>query len=262
MPYADRNGVRFFYTEAGAGDPPLLFVHGWCCDSSHWRRQLPAFRRKHHVVAVDLRGHGRSDKPQQDYTMDAFAEDLEWLIGELELQRPVVIGHSMGGVIALRLAGRRKRALSGVVIVDSPIFPKFDRPGRQQLYAFFRALDGPMFRAAARQVIEENLFIPASPPELRKRITEGMLKTRQHVVSSAFRHMWGDNMALAKRVNVPSLFVDADRDLEELKRIQRAVKGIKIGRTVGAGHFNMLETPDQFNAMLRTFLDQLGSGRA
>jgi pimeloyl-ACP methyl ester carboxylesterase len=257
MPYANRNGVRLFYTEAGAGDPPLLFVHGWCCDSTFWRRQLPSFRRKHRVVAVDLRGHGRSGKPEQAYTMDLFCQDLEWLIGELGLRRPVIVGHSMGGIVALRLAGRRKRALPGVVIVDAPIFPMIDRPVRRQLIA---ALESPMFRAAARQVIEQNLFIPASPPALRRRITNIMLRTPQYVMSSAFRNLWADNKALAKNVNVPSLFVDAGRDLEELKRIKRAVKGIQIGRTVGAGHFNMLETPDQFNGMLRTFLDQLESG--
>ncbi len=255
MPYADRNGVRLFYTDAGAGDPPLLLVHGWCCDSSHWKRQLPAFRREHRIVTIDLRGHGKSSKPRQDYTMDGFCEDLEWLMGKLSLRRPVVVGHSMGGVIAMRLAGRRRRALSGLVIVDSPVFPKLDR---KQLNEIFRTLEGPGFRRAARQIIDENFFIPTSPPGLRRRLTGALLRTPQHVMSSAFRNLWVDNKALGKRVNVPSMFVDAAHPLDELERIQRAVKGIQIGRTVGAGHFNMMEAPDQFNGMLRAFLDQLG----
>jgi len=259
MAFANRNGVRLFYANEGKGDPPLLFVHGWCCDHTHWRRQLPAFRRDHRVVAVDLRGHGSSSKPEQDYTMDAFCQDLEWLIGKIGLQRPVVIGHSMGGVIALRLAGRRKRALSGVVIVDSPIFPKFDRTGRQQLNTTLTALKGPSYRAAARQIIDENFFTAASPPALRRRLTTKLMRTPQHVMSSALHNLWVDNKALGKRVNVPSLFIDAVHSLAELERIQRAVKGIQIGRTVGAGHFNMMEAPDQFNGMLRAFLGQLGS---
>ena len=257
MPYADRNGTQLFYTDEGTGDPALLFVHGWCCDTSYWKPQVRAFRRRHRVVAVDLRGHGRSGKPEQDYTMDAFASDLEWLMGQVDLRRPVVIGHSMGGVIALRLAGRRKRAISGAVIVDSPIFPKFDRTGRQQLSQIFAALESPVFHVAARQVIEGNLFIPTSPPALRERITSAMLRTPQHVMTSAFRNLWVDNKALGRRVNAPSLFIDATHPLEELERIERAVNGIQIGRTVGAGHFNMLEAPDQFNAMLRAFLDRL-----
>jgi pimeloyl-ACP methyl ester carboxylesterase len=259
VPYADRNGTQLFYTDEGTGDPALLFVHGWCCDTSYWKPQVRAFRRRHRVVAVDLRGHGRSDKPEQDYTMDAFASDLEWLMGQLDLRRPVVIGHSMGGVIALRLAGRRKRAVSGAVIVDSPIFPKFDRAGRQQLSQIFAALESPVFRVAARQVIEGNLFIPTSPPALRERITSAMLRTPQHVMTSAFRNLWVDNKALGANVRVPSLFIDAGRPLEELGRIQKAVPGIQIARTAGAGHFLQLEAPEQCTAMLQTFIDQLGT---
>lgn len=258
MPFATRRGVRLYYTDSGSGDPLLVFVHGWCCDSTHWKAQVSAFRRSHRIVTVDLRGHGRSDKPAQDYTIDCFAEDLEWLMAELDLRKPVVIGHSMGGVIALRLAGRRKLAISGAVIIDSPIYPKFDRAGRQQLSQIFAALDGPQYLQAARMVIEQNLFIPASsPPALRRRITDAMLRAPQHVMTSAFRNLWVDNKALGANIRAPSLFIDAGRPFEELERIQKAVPAIQIGRTVGAGHFNMMEAPEQVNAMLRTFLDGL-----
>ena len=95
--FATRNGVRLAYADTGAGDPPLLFLHGWCCDHTHWRGQVPEFARSNRVVTVDLRGHGASDKPDEDYTIAGFVDDLAWLITETELQRPVVIGHSMGG---------------------------------------------------------------------------------------------------------------------------------------------------------------------
>jgi pimeloyl-ACP methyl ester carboxylesterase len=261
MPYANRNGVRLFYTNEGKGSPPLLFVHGWCCDSTHWRRQLSAFRREHRVVAVDLRGHGSSSKPEQDYTMDAFCQDLEWLIGKLGLRRPVVVGHSMGGIIALRLAGRRKRALSGVVVVDSPVFPKFNRAGREQLRAQLAAISSPAYRATARQVIDD-FFIPTSPPALRRRLTRQLMRTPQHVMASAAGNLWVDNKTLGKRVNVPSMFIDATHTIEDLERVRKAVKGIQIGRTIGAGHFNMIEAPDQVNSMLRAFLGQIERRRA
>ncbi len=257
MPYTTRDGVRLFYTDSGSGDPPLIFVHGWCCDWSHWRRQLPAFRRKHRAVAVDLRGHGHSSKPKQDYTMDGFAEDLEWLIGDLGLRKPVVIGHSMGGVIALRLAGRGNRDIAGLVIVDSPIFSVLPQ---EQLDTFVQALEGPTYRDVARAFIDARLFHPGSPKALRKHVTDAMADAPQHVMASAMRDLLVDNTDLAKNVNVPSLFIDAGRSLEELQRIEAGIPGIRIGRTVGAGHFNMLEAPEQFNGMLRKFLDQLGSG--
>jgi pimeloyl-ACP methyl ester carboxylesterase len=58
-----RDGVALFYDEAGGGELPLVFVHGWCCDHTYFAPQFEHFRRKHRVVAVDLRGHGQSDKP-------------------------------------------------------------------------------------------------------------------------------------------------------------------------------------------------------
>src|SRR3990170_4498714 len=98
---ATRDGVNLRYLDTGSGDRPLVFIHGWCCDHTYWRDQTTEFARRHRVIAVDLRGHGQSDKPDQDYTIGGFADDVAWLIRRLDLDRPVLVGHSMGGVIAL-----------------------------------------------------------------------------------------------------------------------------------------------------------------
>ncbi len=107
MPYATRDGVKLFYTDTGAGDPALFFIHGWCCSHTDWRQQVAAFRRRHRIVTVDLLGHGRSSAPVNDYSMEIFCRDLEWLMRELDVRRPLVVGHSMGGLIALHLGARR-----------------------------------------------------------------------------------------------------------------------------------------------------------
>ena len=261
MPYSIRDGVRLFYTDSGLGDAPLLFVHGWCCDHTYWRRQVPAFRRRHRVVSVDLRGHGRSSKPRQEYTIEGFCRDLEWLMGELSLRRPVVVGHSMGGVIALHLGARRRRAVSGVVIVDSPIFPKLTRQLRRHLDAFISALEGPAYRQAARGFIDDFLFLPTSPKSLRERVRARMVAAPQHVMASAMRNLWIDNQAAAAALKVPALLVSAGGGLTDYQRLSRTIPALQIGRTVGVGHFLQLEAADQFNAMLRAFIEQLGSAR-
>src|SRR3712207_692755 len=102
-----RDRVTLFYKEKGAGKPPILLVHGWCCDHSYFAPQFGHFaNRGHRVVAVDLRGHGRNDKPRQRYAMQAFADDLAWICDRVELEKPVVVGHSMGGIVAFDLAAR------------------------------------------------------------------------------------------------------------------------------------------------------------
>ena len=73
-----RDGITLFFEEAKGLKRPILFVHGWCCDHSFFAPQFEHFAHEgHHVVAVDLRGHGQSDKPHEDYTMQLFADDLD-----------------------------------------------------------------------------------------------------------------------------------------------------------------------------------------
>ena len=257
MAYAVRDGVRLFYTDQGAGDPPLLFVHGWCCDHTHWRAQLPAFQRAHRVVAVDLRGHGKSDKPEQDYTLAAFCGDLEWLMQELDVRAPVVIGHSMGGLIALLLAKRKRRDLRAIVLVDAPLHIAMDE---QTAAGLLEGLAGPAYRQTALALID-TFFRPTSPPALRAELTERMLQTPQRVLATALQSVAAEMRPAPRKLDIPALFIDAGRTFEELQRIEQTVPGIEIARTNGAGHFNMIEAPAQVNAMLQTFLDQLGSQR-
>src|SRR5215210_7952534 len=79
------------------------------------------FRRKHRVVAVDLRGHGQSDKPHQSYTMAAFTDDLAWMCDQLGIEKPVVIVHSMGGIVAFDLACRYPTLPSAIVMLYAAV---------------------------------------------------------------------------------------------------------------------------------------------
>jgi pimeloyl-ACP methyl ester carboxylesterase len=100
MQFLSRDGVRLGYEEQGSGSPPMLLVHGWSCDHTHFAPQAEHFSKRHRVILVDLRGHGASDTPDQEYTMAGFADDLAFLCEQIGVDRPVVVGHSMGGVIA------------------------------------------------------------------------------------------------------------------------------------------------------------------
>lgn len=127
---ADSSGVsaatgptaKLFYTEAGTGRNVML-LHGWTCDSHDWSWQLPALESKYRVVAVDLRGHGRSEvMGAGQYTPDHYLADIEALIAtKYPGQSFIVIGHSMGAQIAARLASRRPDLVSAVVSVDGSL---------------------------------------------------------------------------------------------------------------------------------------------
>jgi pimeloyl-ACP methyl ester carboxylesterase len=142
-----RDEVALVYNDVGAGDAaPLLFVDGWGCNHTHFAPQQAAFGTQRRTVAVDLRGHGASDAPLQEYTVAGFADDLAWQCRELELVKPIVVGHSMGGTIALELAAKHPDLLSAVVLIDSVLFPS---PSKLDFYrSVAEALQGAGYRPA------------------------------------------------------------------------------------------------------------------
>jgi pimeloyl-ACP methyl ester carboxylesterase len=248
-----RDGVRLCYDEAGSGGPPLLFVHGWCCDHTYFAPQFEHFRRTHRVIAVDLRGHGASDKPVQEYDMAAFADDVVWVCRQLRLEKPVVVGHSMGGLVAMVLAGRFPDVPAAAACIDSPVL--LPAAVVETLQPFIAALRGPDFREAQQQFVAERLFITGDDPARKARIIDGMSSAPQHVMASAFEHLFSfDHAAAAAACNLPWLLIDAGQGLDNTLQLRELCPRVSFGQTVGAGHFNQLEVPDQVNAMLERFL--------
>ena len=116
------NETRLAYEDRGAGDPAFVFVHGWTCDRSFFAPQAEHFARQHRVVSIDLRGHGESDKPQGQYPIAAYADDIAYLIQQLGLGRAVAVGHSMGGMIVLQLAAAHPGRVAAIVMLDPAPF--------------------------------------------------------------------------------------------------------------------------------------------
>ena len=114
------NDVTFSVDIAGSG-PPLVFIHGWTMSGRFFRRQLEGLSDRFTVVIPDLRGHGRSEKVSRGHTVPQYAADLRAILAERGVQRPVLIGWSMGAMVGyeyLRCYGRD--SVAGLVIVDQP----------------------------------------------------------------------------------------------------------------------------------------------
>jgi pimeloyl-ACP methyl ester carboxylesterase len=254
MPFADYKGMRVFYEDSGAGDPPMLLVHG-IGNHTHFAAQLDYFSRWHHVVAPDLPGFGQSDAPQREYSIAAFADDVAWLCDELELQGPVIVGHSMAGAIALALAAARPDLPSAIVLIDPiPIVPV---PALQaQRAQLVEALAGPAYREAFRAFAQARMFRPTDNPRLRARIVDDMCATPRHVLVPTFASLsqWrGEDSAV--HVSVPVLLITAGDGLPaDMARTRELLPQLEIGRAVGVGHFAHALAPDQINAMIAQFL--------
>lgn len=249
------DGVTLRYEEAGSGDPPLLFVHGWCCNHSYWRDQIPAFSGDHRVVAVDLRGHGESDKPDQDYTINGFADDVAWLIGEAGLQRPVVIGHSMGGVIALKLARSNSRLARAVVMIDSPLAPLPDnlQPVAQQVFA---GLQSPAYAGVAAGFVRMQMFNADSPEGLVEEVVSGMASGPQRVMHTALMSTISADAAPPGGIPVPAMYIRAATQYASEDELIDRYPGLKVV-TVDCAHFVQMERPEETNRLIEEFLGGL-----
>ena len=248
-----RDGVALAYEEAGQGDPTLLLVHCWTCDHSFLAPQLRHFTVRHRVVNVDLRGHGESDKPKQAYTLAGFADDLAWLCAQLGVENPVIVGHSMGGNVALEVARRHPDLPRAVVMIDSCIIAPAAL--ESALKSMGEGLRGPDYREVSKQIVE-GVSLPTDDPRRKAWIAKVMSAAPQLVASSAFdEHIlrW-DGEAAAATCKVPALYIGAANPLSDLDRLRAACPHLVVGQTVGAGHFNNQEVPEQVNAMIERFL--------
>lgn len=253
MQFLSRDGVRLAYDEQGSGSPPMLLVHGWTCDHTYFAPQAEHFSKQHRVISVDLRGHGDSDKPEQEYSMAGFADDLAFLCEQLDVTRPVVVGHSMGGVVAFEMAARHPDLVGAVVAIDSPLVPP--EALASQIPAFVDGLRSPDYQNVSRGFVSNLLFLPTDDPRRKEQIVEHMASAPQYVMHSAMESIFAcDTAGSAASCKAPALLINAAVPLADLDRLREACPHVMIGQTVGAGHFNQLEVPDQVNPMIDRFM--------
>lgn len=246
-------GTRLAYDAAGAGDPPMIFVHGWCCDRSCFAPQFAHFAARHAVAAMDLRGHGDSDHPEAragSYEVGVLADDVLSVARAAGLGQPVLVGHSLGALIGLACAARAG-AIRALVMVDpAPIT-------NERAKRFFRESVGAVAAdddGAWRAAFVDGMFLPTDVAQ-RAAITQQMCGTPSAISAELMRVMGEfDGAGMLARATVPVLSIGSAVPSNASADLRRLHPAIAIGQTVGAGHFNQLEVPDQVNAMIERFL--------
>lgn len=256
MPCLKRDGIALFHDDAPGALTPIVLLHGWCCDHTYLAPQQEHFAKLgHRVIAPDLRGHGKSDKPDQPYPVTGFADDVAWLLGQLEISGAIVIGHSMGGIIGFDLAARYPDLTSALVMIDSSVI----RPSaaHASFEHFLDSLRGPDYRSFLRAYVAAALLLPTDDAKRGQALIDAMTRTPQHVMVSAFECMLRYDANEARgRPLPPSLYIAADEPepRANMPALRALVPALHRGRTVGSGHFCQLEVPEQVNAMIDRFL--------
>jgi len=252
---ATRDGVKLAYLDTGTGDPPLLFVHGWCCDHTYWRDQIPEFAQRHRVVAADLRGTGGSDAPDRDYSIAQFADDVAWLCGEIGLEKPVIVGHSMGGLIALDIA-RRYPELPRALVFNDAVLTPFPEQFEALRVALMAGLQSPAYKAVAANFVNSAMFTPDSRDDLKTEIVDGMTNAPQRLMHTALSSILSGEQMTPGPLPVPSLFIRAATQTATDEELRQRHPGMEV-TTVDCGHFIQMEKPQEFNSILRQFVEKV-----
>lgn len=257
MPIARVNGVDLYYELHGAGDPVLL-IHGLGSSTRDWDAQVPELARHFLVITFDVRGHGRSGKPNQAYSVKQFATDTAMLLRHLRLGPAHVVGISMGGMIAFQLVVDAPDLVRSLVIVNSgPAMPV--RTLAQRLMILTRVaivrIQG-MRRMGA--VLAPRLLPKPEHAPLRAAFIERWAANDPRAYLSALKGLvnWGVMEQLGA-IDCPVLVLTADQDYTPIAIKQAYAAMLKDAQVVvidDARHFLPIERPEAFNAALLAFL--------
>ncbi|MFC1925582.1 alpha/beta fold hydrolase [Chloroflexota bacterium] len=261
--YKTVDGISIHYKDEGDGDKELtlLCIHGGFGNLSHWQSLVGEFSDTHRIVRMDLRGHGDSDVPDLGYSIIQYADDVAELAHYLGIRQAVVLGHSMGAVITIALSQRHPDIAGALVWVDNPMYSW--EGVRSVLGPALYLIEQPSY-PECMQLIYGACFHETADQSLVQKTVEGAMRTPQRVAIADVNAMLSfDALAAAKELKLPILIVRCGGHVPDdsgvsgsVQWIHKNLPQVQYAQVVGAGHFLMLEVPDQFHPMLKRFVAQ------
>jgi pimeloyl-ACP methyl ester carboxylesterase len=258
--YADYKGRKVYYQVMGQGEPALVLIHCWNGDHTLWRFNTPKLAKKHKLVLVDILGHGQSDKPKVDYTMEFMAGGVTAAIKAAGVKEPVLAGHSMGGPVAREVIRRNPGLASGLILVDSPIFPLPDDP--KIAAARLKAFDDMIaslekdFKGNVPKILAPMLG-PDMKPGVKKILVDKMLAADPYVAISCLKTMRNPKSWQFKPLKLRTMAQLARNpyyppDVEQ--QMRKIFPNLVYKQWEKVGHWIQLEKPKLFNQQVEEFL--------
>ncbi|AYB42186.1 alpha/beta hydrolase [Paenibacillus lautus] len=254
------NGSTICYVDQGQGEPVIL-LHGFCGSSAYWEQVLP-YLQGFRVIVPDLRGHGRSDAPMGSYTIEQMADDVLLLMDELDIPKAALLGHSLGGYIALSFAQRYASRLNGFGLIHSTGYPDSDEAKEKRVKAV-SSIQGEGITAFVDGLVP-GLFAPdtkETKPECIQRAKEiGYLTPPQGAIGAALAmRERPDRRDVLSASTLPILLVAGEKDGLIPAERTFTTDHDNVTRIVieGAGHMSMMETPEKLGEVISSFMGRL-----
>ena len=244
----------------GSG-PSLVLIHGIGSTGSSWEGTIPALAKVVTPVTLDLRGHGNSSKPEHGYLYDDYIDDIDGVLAALGIDRPLLMGHSLGGIVALWWAARYPDRAAGIVVVDSPLRSGYDFAPAFDRWLAQNAM--PVEELAAWYATEH----PDWTPERARSRAEVMTGTARNVFvelrADSMANEGVDRLAEIAHVTSPTLLVHGDSETgsmvvpSDADSLERRLPNARVARIPGTGHALHRTHTREFAAAVLPFLREV-----
>lgn len=253
------NGTRLYYRTRGSGEP-LVFIHGLGSSGQDWDHQVEAFADRYRVITFDVRGHGRSEKPDDPYSIPLFAEDAAALLRALDAAPATVVGLSMGGMIAFQLALDAPELVQRLVVVNSTPEAKLDSLKDRWIY-WSRRLATQLFgMRATGKLLVRRIFVKPDQDELRKQFVERWAANDKQAYLNTIDAIAGWSVEdRLDALTCPTLVIAADEDYTPISAKEKyaaQLPNADLAVIEDSRHATPVERSEAFNRTLQQFLEE------
>jgi len=256
---ASKDGTPISYEVYGKGEPTLVFVHGWSCDSRYWMKQIGPFSQNHKIILIDLAGHGHSGITRKEYSMKAFGEDVQAVVEAEGDENTILIGHSMGGTViaeAARLMPQKVKALIGVDTYENIEYPLSKEEYNMMITPFEND-----FQTGTGQFVRQ-MLLPAEDTMLQNWIIADMSAAPPFVAINAMKDyltqsLTGEAANIFDKISIPVFAVKGDLWPVDFEANHRHMKSFDAVEIENADHFLMLDRPEEFNIELKKVISAI-----
>ena len=264
MPTVNRDGVNVYYESFGSGKPAIVFLHPWSTNRYIWTNQVPAFARDYQCIVMDHRGHGMSDKPASGYAIGEMAADVVAVLDDLNIDKAVLVGNSIGGMIAMQTnLDAPERVIANLILssgtnigADTP--PEVAEAMQQDWKGVFSALLDSALSSESKQ----------NKPELTAYL-DGCFRVEDNFSEAVFFASLADPNGVFAwnitdrlgEINKPTLIIAGSQDgattVEHNQLLADKIPGAEIKIYDHIAHFCQLEDPNLFNQHLAEFVQKV-----
>ncbi|TFG30840.1 alpha/beta hydrolase [Candidatus Thorarchaeota archaeon] len=261
MPLAQTGSIQTYYELYGDSDDTIVFIHGAGASHDMWSPQVDYFTKTHRVLTYDLRGHQQSEGSDDIYTCQLFADDLHQLLEHLEIENPVIVGLSLGGMIAQEYAIKYHSNLSGLVLCDTAVASALTLSDKLTKAIYPKSLlKWTINRMSDERYAEWSFKYFEMDDEIRDYLIQEQLKMKKEELIKVMDAIYSFKLLPLKTIKVPTLVVLGENERKAVfPHADKMIELIENSRKVivpKAGHVSNLENPEFFNRELEKLLQE------